>query len=77
MFSPEGNNAAEAAFQTVKRDATNRRTLNSLIKTAMEAVKVAGHGEIGDTEPEWEMCYRVNAEICEPEGWKPVSRWDW
>ena len=35
------------------------------------------HGEVYDTEPEANIAEQVNERLCKPQGWLPVSRFDW
>lgn len=40
---------------------------------AREIAKV--HLEVGDTEPDGEICHQINERLCKPQLWQEYGRW--
>ncbi len=80
MFSDEGNDFLAAGIARLAEKAaagglTRRMLSDSLGDLQADACK---HGfiECYDTEPEWAIVDEVNALICTPQMWLPVTRDD-
>lgn len=81
MFTDKANKAvAKAVDKLIARGLKGefpRTALHDEIRTMMKALVKAGHGEVHDTEPEWDICDQVNTRLCGPMGWVETSRWEW
>ena len=81
MYTPEGDAVVAHHVDVLIAAGVNgafpRTELDARIKDMQREIAESGHGEVYDTEPEWDICDAVNERLCEPMGWKPTNRDDW
>lgn len=76
MYTDAGNAALQAACQKLVATVEHRTQVEGAIQRMQKQLAKAGHGEVYDTEPEWEITDYVNKNLCVPRMWLPVERWD-
>jgi MarR-like DNA-binding transcriptional regulator SgrR of sgrS sRNA len=78
MFSREGNDACEALVAQIVGDGQAGKVTRLTLDEAKEAgMKKIGetHLEVGDTEPDGEICHQLNIRLCGPLRWQEYGRW--
>ncbi len=79
MFSREGNDMCEIEVAKIVAEAASgtlsRRTLRERVVRAHATICAAGHEEVYDTEPQYEIAHEINTRVCKPQMWLEFTRW--
>ena len=80
MYTPEGDAVVAHHVNVLIAAGVNGAfTRNELVEKVQEMqreVQQSGHGEVYDTEPEWDIVDKINKRLCDPLGWRRISRDD-
>lgn len=80
MFTPEANQFVAARVNALieqgRSGAFKRTELAAKVRAMCNEIEVT-YPEVYDTEPQYDIADVLNLSLCGPEGWLPISRWDW
>jgi len=80
MYTDEGNAYVAAVIDALIASGVaggfTRNELDAQLKAAIAGIAKV-HPEVYDTEPEWAICDEINSRLCDPAGWRRVTREDW
>ena len=78
MYTDEGNQAvADAVDELIESGLAGEFPATQLtlkVQKLQDDIVAAGHAEVHDTEPEWNIVDQINVRLCEPMCWKLVTR---